>query len=405
MKKFFFAFLLLAVSSSFPVLSSFAKETPKPEVDEPLSPVDATKAVLTGTAEPGASVIVTGGVYEVAPVTADSDGKFSITVALVQESSNTFYIQAQLSGWAISGSTEVTIIEGEEVTSEYEDKTGEDHTAPAAPEFDETDIETDEATYTLEGTAEAKSTVWVNGEESDETVDSNGSFSIELALSGGDTKDTFSISVADKSGNLSAATKVTITSSSEEAGELEETGDKTLPIDVVGHWAEDYINRLYQDDVVSGYSTGLFGPDDKLTRAQIVKIALLAFGRSSDETSNSFSDISSSDWFYGYVLSASNLDIVSGYSDSTFRPNQEVTRGEALKIILITAGLTDFTSTESNFSDVLSSDWFSGYSAYAKEIGLIGGYSDGTFRGNQSITRAEVCKIVVELLDYLETQN
>jgi len=49
-----------------------------------------------------------------------------------------------------------------------------------------------------------------------------------------------------------------------------------------------------------------------------------------------------------------------------------------------------------------SGDWFSPYTAYSKELGFIGGYDDGSFRGNQSITRAEVCKIIVMVLEYLE---
>ena len=396
MKNFFFAFLLLAVSSSVPVLLALAEETPPPEMDEPLSPVDANKAVLTGTADPGASIVVTGGVYEVAPVTADEDGYFEITVALVQESTNTFHIRAMNEGAEASETVDVTIVEGAEEAQAYEASTGEDRTAPTAPEIDETEAVSSESTYIIEGRGEEDATVLVDGEDSGEKVGNDENFSVEVTLTGNGGEDSFSISLKDAAGNVSSGVKVKITGNGEGA-EV-----KPALTDIGGHWAEDYINQLYEDDVVSGYIDGRFGPDDPVTRAQIVKIAMLAFDYdvTGDFESNPFTDVISSDWSYDYVLSAENEEVVSGYSDNTFRPDNEVTRAEALKIILVGGGITEYDSVVPNFSDVDTViDWFAQYTAYAKTSGLVGGYSDGTFRGNQSITRAEVCKIVVELME------
>lgn len=201
------------------------------------------------------------------------------------------------------------------------------------------------------------------------------------------------------SGSSSSSSSSSSNDEDEEDEEVEKL-EKQAFTDIEDHWAEDYINELYDRDAVSGYSDGRFGPDDPVTRAQIVKIALLAFDHELEtDFVNIFSDIPTSEWYTNYVLSAAFLDIVSGYDDDTFRPNNNVTRAEAVKIILVAGGITEFSSKTPNFSDVnISSDWFAKYTAYAKSSGLVGGYSDGTFRGNQSITRAEVCKIVVELL-------
>lgn len=406
MKQFFFAFLLLTVSSSIPVFLALAEETPPPEVDEPLSPVDADKVLLTGTAEPGARIVVTGGVYEVPPVTADEDGHFEITVALVQESSNSFFIRATNPGAEGSEQVTVTIIEGVEVTQEYEASTGEDHTAPNAPDIEETNVETGENTYTIEGTGEAHTTVLVDDEDSKKNVGTDGSFSVEVSLSGAGVEDSFTISLQDDAGNVSGGVKVKITGNGDAGEEVaDETSTEERPAltDIEGHWAKDYINQLYNDYVVSGYDDGRFGPDDNVTRAQIVKIALLGFDQEISSGANIFSDLLSSEWYYDYVLSASELGIVSGYSDNTFRPDNPVTRAEALKIILVTGGITEFDSVVPNFSDVDTvNDWFALYTTYAKDSGLVSGYTDGTFRGNQSISRAEVCKIVVELIESLE---
>lgn len=400
MKQFLFAFLLLAVSSSFPVLLALAGETQPPQVDDPLSPVDANKAIITGEADPGTMIMVTGGLYEIPSTTADANGNFSVEVALVQESENTFYVTALISGLDPSEPIAVTIVEGAEVTQAYEASSGKDHTAPDAPEVDDAEVNTDETTYTITGTGEVKAHLIVNGEDSGEKVDEDGNFSVEVELTGSGTQDVFSLSLEDATGNLSSGVKVYITGG---AAAGDDPVDKPALTDIEDHWAKTYINKLYNEDVISGYEDGRFGPDDKITRAQIVKITLLAFGHPTSAVTAHFTDLLEADWFYGYVLSAADLDIVSGYEDGTFRPNNNVTRAEALKIILVAGGITEYTTVVPNFEDVDTvADWYSKYTAYAKLSGLISGYTDGTFRGNQSITRAEVCKIVVELMESLE---
>lgn len=398
MKQFFFAFLLLTVSSSLPVFLALAEDTPPPKVDEPASPIDADVITLTGTAEPGSRVSATGGKYEVAPVTAEENGDFEITVALVQETTNVFYIQSVLSGMSSSAFVEVSIVEGEEAAKAHEASTGEDRTAPKAPEIEETSIETDASTFTITGTGEDDATILLNGDVTGEEVRDDGEFSLTVELSGNGETDVFTISLMDRSRNVSAGTKVSITS------EGVSTQKEPL-IDIEGHWGKDYINTLYENDIISGYGDGSFGPDDKVTRSQIVKIAILAFEyeMETDYESNPFSDVYGSDWFDDYVLEAETEGIVSGYADGSFKPNNEVTRAEALKTILTASGVSEYESVVPNFNDVNTiEDWFAKYTAYAKDSGLVSGYEDGSFRGNQGITRAEVCKIVVELMESLE---
>lgn len=197
----------------------------------------------------------------------------------------------------------------------------------------------------------------------------------------------------------------------------EDKGEEDPFIDIDGHWAKYYIIRLYEDGVLSGYGDGRFGPDDEITRAQILKVALLTFGLPflwEVEESAGFTDVSATEWYAEYVDRAAGvLEIVDGYSDNTFRPNNFVTRAEALKIILRaagldgTTGLTDFIASTydptDNFSDMDTiNDWFAPYTAYAKAIGLVDGYGDDSFRGNQTMTRAEVCKIAIFMKNYME---
>lgn len=177
--------------------------------------------------------------------------------------------------------------------------------------------------------------------------------------------------------------------------------------DITGHWAEKSIQTLYEKGVVSGYGDGLFGPNDVVTRAQVMKMALGAFAET-DATTNvsNFTDVNSTDWFDTYVATGTAIGIVNGYDDGTFKPNKTVTRAEALKIILEAAGFTDLSDTSGNFTDVDGvRDWFAKYSAFAKKAGVVSGYSDGSFRGNSGITRAEVCVIIQKVIDYLGGQE
>jgi len=351
MRKFFFLFLLLTVSTSFPIVLSLAKSTTAPTVDTPLSPVDADNIIITGSTTPGAKVFATGGPYSIAPITADANGNFAVTVALAQENTNIFLIQAQESASELSEAVQIEIVEGKAAVESYEAANpGADHTAPAAAIFSNTTITATTSTYTLTGTGEAGAKVL---------------------------------------NNLVAFT------------------------DISGHWAETAINALSEEGVVSGYGNGLFGPNDPVTRAQIVKIALKAFGHdtSSASLTPSFPDVPSTDWSSPYIEAANAIGIVSGYDENgtkTFKPSNNVTRGEALKIILLGAGFIDTASatTDGNFTDVDSvTNWYAPYAAFAKKAGLVSGYDDGTFHGDKSITRAEVCVIVGKVVDYMSTQE
>lgn len=197
----------------------------------------------------------------------------------------------------------------------------------------------------------------------------------------------------------------------------EETQDQEVVVaevkdsfpDTEGHWAKTAIDALHNAGVVEGFEDGDFHPNEELTRAGAVKIAITAFGLDTSSMENShstFSDVSDQDWFKDYVVFANEIGIVKGYADNTFKPSASVTRAEALKIFLEAAGFIELDVPSDNFSDVDNvRDWFAKYSGFAKTAGLVSGYSDGTFQGNRTITRAEACVIVQKLIDYLAGQE
>jgi len=107
------------------------------------------------------------------------------------------------------------------------------------------------------------------------------------------------------------------------------------------------------------------------------------------------SDISGH-WAENTILALVEKGYISGYPDGTFKPDNTITRAEFIKIMTSVVGIAPITTGESKFSDVASADWFFGYVQAAVEKGLIGGYPDGTFQPNNPITRQEAAKIVVK---------
>lgn len=167
--------------------------------------------------------------------------------------------------------------------------------------------------------------------------------------------------------------------------------------DIEDHWAEEYICALYDRDVVDGRSSTHYYPDSTVTRAEFLKMTLLGLDYDTYEVSGvHYSDVDEDDWYYEYISYATAHDIVDGYSDGKFRPNQTITRAEAISILLKAAEQEDYNYDESdiNFRDVDEDDWFAWAVVLADEYDIMNGYNNDYFYPFKDITRGEAAKIV-----------
>jgi len=115
------------------------------------------------------------------------------------------------------------------------------------------------------------------------------------------------------------------------------------------------------------------------------------------ESYKTFSDIENH-WAKLFIESMAAKNVVDGYSDGTFRPGNNVTRAEFSKMIL--KGLeVQLVKYNGEFKDVKANDWYADYLATMKKLGLAEGYDDGTFRPDKYITRAEIAVILSNVLD------
>jgi hypothetical protein len=147
--------------------------------------------------------------------------------------------------------------------------------------------------------------------------------------------------------------------------------------------------------VISGYSDGTFRPFNNTTRGQLTKIVVLAEGWTQACTSQTFSDVPPSHTFYCYVETAVAHGVISGYADGTFRPGNDVTRGQLSKIVVLAEGWT-LECANQHFVDVPPSNPFYCYVETAFAHGIISGYADGTFRPGNNATRGQISKIVYQ---------
>lgn len=149
---------------------------------------------------------------------------------------------------------------------------------------------------------------------------------------------------------------------------------------------------------VVGYEDGMVKPQRSITRAEVATIFYRLLEDDVrddyDTTRNNFSDVTSDSWYNQTVSTLASMGILKGYEDGTFRPNASITRAEFAAIATRFFEETGATYEPGTFTDVTGSEWFAGAIADAVNLGLIGGYEDGTVRPNNNITRAEACAIV-----------
>ena len=147
------------------------------------------------------------------------------------------------------------------------------------------------------------------------------------------------------------------------------------------------IYKMVESGILSGYPDSSFRPNNPLTRAELCKIINLTFNFTEADAVN-FPDVSTSDWFYSYVLIAKKAGYIKGHDDGTFRGNDYLTKEEACVVICRVAGLYDIPFTGTISDEV--SDWAVPYVNKVLGNRLMSLNSDNTFGATKNITRGEL---------------
>jgi len=151
---------------------------------------------------------------------------------------------------------------------------------------------------------------------------------------------------------------------------------------------------------IFGYADGTFRPDNNMSRAEAAAIfARLISEQKGEKISgkSNFNDVSKNEWYSDYIGYLSKYGIIKGYSNSTFRPDDNVSRAEFVAMTVRFNSLFNDVKKGSytvKYTDVATNYWAYSDVAYAKHAGWLNGYADGTFKGDNAITRAEVVTVV-----------
>ncbi len=145
--------------------------------------------------------------------------------------------------------------------------------------------------------------------------------------------------------------------------------------------------------ILSGYSDGTFKPGNDVTRGQLSKIVANAAGFNEPVSGQTFSDVPSTHTFYEFIERMAARGIIGGHSDGTFKPSNPATRGQISKIVANAANMNEPVSGQ-RFSDVPSTHTFYEFIERMASRNIIGGYADGTFRPGANATRGQTSKIV-----------
>ena len=181
-------------------------------------------------------------------------------------------------------------------------------------------------------------------------------------------------------------------------------GKAYSPVTFVNRKAAE-LNRTDHFAFLVGYTGGTFGPERNMTRAEVTTMfaRLLTAQIEADKTySNTFSDVPKGYWAANYIGYMQQFGIITGYSDGSFRPDAPVTRAE---FAAIASRFEKLTEGSKSFADVPDTYWAARYINFAATRGWVTGYSDGTFKPENPITRAEVAAVTCRLLERSADQN
>lgn len=197
-------------------------------------------------------------------------------------------------------------------------------------------------------------------------------------------------------------------SSENESGSNNEQNNKVVSYsDIASHWGYIGIFRATELSIVNGYADGSFRPDQAVTRAELAAIVGRALKLSADASAagnTSFTDNENIPAYAKpYIKQLHEMQLINGYSDGSIRPAQSITRAELAVIIARALKLTD--TAEPSYTDADSIPvWAQHEAAALAQMGIMTGKANGKFDPNHTATRAEAVTIIIRAIDYLESQ-
>jgi hypothetical protein len=164
----------------------------------------------------------------------------------------------------------------------------------------------------------------------------------------------------------------------------------------INHWAIDPIALSVTLGLVKGYPDNSFKPEKGITRAELVTLLVRSMPVKLAESIpvTGFKDVPTKHWAAKYIAYGTYKQLVTGYPDKTFKPNQVLTRAEGVTILTRYAELIEKEKATPPFPDLKPDFWANKYISPAKEAGMLKYLEDKDFEPSKPFTRAEACEVL-----------
>lgn len=204
------------------------------------------------------------------------------------------------------------------------------------------------------------------------------------------------MNVLKKSAALAVAAAITVMGVNTNIVSAAEIGFSDVPAD---YWAHDCIVELAEKGIINGFEGGLYKPQEKVTRAQFIKLLTCAADCYVQGYQNVQFDSNdkSGEWYEPYVSSGIYSGIIKADDVyNGFKPSEPITRGEAA--VWTAKAMALDTLSDTKYSDI-TDDTQSAAASKAAGAGIITGYEDGTFKPDNTLTRAEAAALIKRISD------
>jgi hypothetical protein len=182
--------------------------------------------------------------------------------------------------------------------------------------------------------------------------------------------------------------------------------------DTQSHWAKAAIQDIGSRMIINGVGNQLFDPDRDIKRAEFVAIMVRGLGIKPGDGASIFSDVKSTDWYASDVRAAVSYGLINGLEDGTFRPNDSITREQAMTVIARAMSITNLRAKLQSetpeeklkpYQDAATvAQWAKISIAECIEAGIVSGRSSHFLAPKAAMTRAEVATIIQKLLQKSE---
>jgi hypothetical protein len=166
------------------------------------------------------------------------------------------------------------------------------------------------------------------------------------------------------------------------------------------HWAYGPILNLTKSNVINGYGDSKFHPEDSITRAQVAKILSIVSTAEAVIPANeiAYYDVPENHWAHNYITTATASQLFNGYDGNVFKPDRPISRAEVAELITRAFNL-ELSGTETKFNDLTNDHWAYHSIQTLASHGMIQGYDDKTFKSENPTTRAEFTKILYNAMN------